>query len=54
MPVFARGHARFSPSGNGQTGICPFEKNRATGIAGIAFFANGRAKAGIGHARWHH
>ena len=47
MPVFARGHARFSPSGNGQTGICPLENNRATGIAGIAFFANGRAKAGI-------
>ena len=51
MPVFARGHARFSSSGNGQTGICPFDNYRATGRAGIGFFANGREKAGIGYAR---
>ena len=43
MPVFARGHARFLIFGHGQ--------KRALGIAGIGFFANGRAKAGIGHAR---
>jgi len=53
MPVFARGHTRFSPLGNGQTGICPFDKNRATGIrsSGHDLFANGWAKAGIEHAR---
>ena len=28
---------------NGQLGICPFDNYRATGIAGIEFFANGRA-----------
>ena len=48
MPVFARGHARFSHSGNGHCGHLPVENFRATGIAGIGFLANGRAKAGTG------